>query len=361
MGGKMGAVRRLGDTRTALLHLDRLRDIARILNKSKEGFFKLSAKKDEMLGRIQEALDLEDEFSVAVIEELEQLLHEGHKRIQVYRIDFAMPATAQFVEDTFDRFPVEKSNHLIVEYPNELTLIKVSSGNDNFGDWMRFDYGTTASTEDGYISILVTVDVYYELNYMILRTSPLSEVYEYMEVFDKANANKISDLKLFSRAAEMTLVTLSAQTRAGFHIYDEFRGRIFELIKRYAFTPKPIQYILDSTTDQQKQIAEDLGKLTTLRLPDERIRKIESDIKLQLEKHISINWDKKEDFIAGRNAYPFKLKIKDQELSRVTEQANKDTPLQMKEAFFNNKRSLFELRKSVIHSNSFKLFSYWLH
>ena len=39
----MGAVRRLGDTRTALLHLDRLRDIARILNKSKEGFFKLSA------------------------------------------------------------------------------------------------------------------------------------------------------------------------------------------------------------------------------------------------------------------------------------------------------------------------------
>lgn len=63
------------------------------------------------------------------------------------------------------------------------------------------------------------------------------------------------------------------------------------------------------------------------------------DLKILVEKHISINYEDTSIFTQGKPAYPVRISIRDAELSTVNERSSEIDPIQTKAVFFDNKRS----------------------
>ena len=68
--------------------------------------------------------------------------------------------------------------------------------------------------------------------------------------------------------------------------------------------------------------------------------KAKEDMKIFIEKYISINIKDKDIFINDREAYPYKLIATDSEMTKVEETTTSYEPLQCKEKFFDNKKSI---------------------
>lgn len=122
------------------------------------------------------------------------------------------------------------------------------------------------------------------------------------------------------------------------YIYD-VKKAIYKILEKYTFTPETIKNKIDSMDgyidDFINKTLEMLEVNNTL-----NFNKAKEDIKIFIEKYISINVENKDIFINDREAYPYKLIATDSEFTRVEETTTSFEPLQCKEKFFDNKKSI---------------------
>lgn len=119
-----------------------------------------------------------------------------------------------------------------------------------------------------------------------------------------------------------------------------FKHALYKTLCDFTFTPDEIKEQIDDyelVIDQF--IIQTFKDLDIDPLKDRNYEKAQSDIRIFIEKYISINYPDRSIFTKDREAYPIRLASTDSEQTRVDEASGNSEPLQCKEKFFDNKKS----------------------
>ena len=120
---------------------------------------------------------------------------------------------------------------------------------------------------------------------------------------------------------------------------ESVKKSIYNILEKYTFTPEIIENKIKSMDSYINSFIN--NTLDMLQINDPiNFEKAKEDMKIFIEKYISINTVNKDIFINDREAYPYKLIATDSEMTKVEETTTSYEPLQCKEKFFDNKKSI---------------------
>lgn len=117
------------------------------------------------------------------------------------------------------------------------------------------------------------------------------------------------------------------------------KNKLYHLLKEYTFTPEEIKVKINSVNGKINSFIEDLFEDIDVPLIN-NFQNAKEDLSIFAEKYISINYEDQNIFTRDREAYPIKLSSTDSEFTKVEETSADKEPLQHKEKFFDNKKSI---------------------
>ena len=128
---------------------------------------------------------------------------------------------------------------------------------------------------------------------------------------------------------------------------------LYRIFDKYSFTPekveRDIEVVKDASDKYCKEIFEKLG------LSIINIQKAKMDLKIFVEKYVSINGDNENIFKEDRDAYLVKMTSDDvQDMTKIDTASSWSQPLQCTEAFFDSKKSIVHNKKCKKISLCFK-------
>lgn len=119
---------------------------------------------------------------------------------------------------------------------------------------------------------------------------------------------------------------------------------LYRLYQEYSFTPKEVEEKVEQMIGINRsyvdKIFEDIG------LDPRNKERALLDMRIIVEKYISINGDNEDLFKEDRNAYLIKVSTDDEiELTKIDTTSDRTVPLQCTEAFFDSKKSVVKSKK----------------
>lgn len=141
-----------------------------------------------------------------------------------------------------------------------------------------------------------------------------------------------------------------------------FKGVIHSIVDECTKTPEEINDKIDTEEDNiDKFVKEFFSRHDINPFLDENYVNAIDDIKVFIEKYLSINYEDQSIFTQDRYAYPTKISATDSDFSSIDESSSDNKPLQCTSIFFDNKK-LIQREKNVIllylflkESNSYTL------
>ena len=185
----------------------------------------------------------------------------------------------------------------------------------------------------------IFVDIDLDSNIIIGRAKSKSNIFRVNSKDENEIGNKTTTDQLIRECIVFVEEKIGAkEINKEKYIYD-VKKSIYKILEKYTFTPEIIKEKIDSLDDYiDKFINNTLEKLEVNKALN--FDKAKEDIKIFVEKYISINVEDKDIFINDREAYPYKLVATDSEFTKVEETTTSFEPLQCKEKFFDNKKSI---------------------
>jgi hypothetical protein len=187
----------------------------------------------------------------------------------------------------------------------------------------------------------IFIDVDLENGYIIGRGKSKARLFKVSS--DKTNliyeTNRINVDILVKEAIESIKNSLSI-------VFDDknksesfFKKTLYTTFSELTFTPEVIQKQIDSRNNDIDDFINDIFPKIKVNI-DKNFDKAKSDLETFIEKYISINYHDRDVFTEDRIAYPFKLISVDSEFTKIEETTSNKEPLQCKERFFDNKKSI---------------------
>ncbi len=185
----------------------------------------------------------------------------------------------------------------------------------------------------------IFVDINLDSNIIIGRAKSKSNIFRVNSKDENEIGNKTTTDQLIKECISFVEEKIGAkEINKEKYIYD-IKKSIYKILEKYTFTPEIIKEKIDSMDDYIDEfINNTLEKLEVNQALN--FNKAKEDIKIFIEKYISINVEDKDIFINDREAYPYKLIATDSEFTKVEETTTSFEPLQCKEKFFDNKKSI---------------------
>lgn len=206
-------------------------------------------------------------------------------------------------------------------------------------------YGDTG--EIGNLTVFpIFVEVYIDKGFIISRAKAKSTIYEY----DEDNKMLFSNYKINTMTDAITIID-EIVCILGFEveknknvIQNRISKMLYKLYQKYSFAPVWVQEKVDSMDGINKTYVDTLFK--NLKLDVRNKERAILDLKILVEKYISINGNNEELFKKDRNAYLIKVSADDEiELTKIDATSEKTKPLQCTEAFFDSKKSVMKSKK----------------
>lgn len=151
--------------------------------------------------------------------------------------------------------------------------------------------------------------------------------------------NRTSVEKIVIKAIEYIRTTLSLSYEAKERSYANIKRNLYDMLMEFSFTPEEIENSINDCDEKLNNFISDVFKDLNIN-PYRNFDKAKHDLRIFLEKYISINHPDQAIFMDDREAYPIKLIATDSELTKVEATTSNKEPLQCKEKFFDNKKSL---------------------
>lgn len=235
----------------------------------------------------------------------------------------------------------------------ERRLCKYSIVRNESGDVTKIDfvfstlmlYGTLG--EEGNDTVFpVFVEVYLDDGFVVSRAKAKSTVYKYdannKMLFSEYRENTME----YARIIMDEIIDLfQFQTEQDSKkVKTKNSQMLYNLYQEYSFTPSDVEEKVNMMEGINKayvdKIFEELG------LSIRNKEKALLDIKIFVEKFISINGNNEELFKKDRGAYLIKVGADDEiELTKIDTTSDKTVPLQCTEAFFDSKKSIIKSKK----------------
>ncbi len=321
-----------------------------------ENNLKFKNTRPECVQVIKEYADSSEENEKKAVEWLEKVAKEGTKDIcykEIYHI-----SEDYFIEETLEEkleelFP-ECAFDNVTTYQNtyEKEVINYKIFTDDNGVYKISFYfssyvltGISGQTEPGTDTIYpVYVDVYLREGFIFGIGKAKSTIYRY-ENEDKilSATNHIDTQKYIIESVDYIIQKLDMSADDS---PERTRSRnekiLFNLYNRFSFTPPEVVEKVDMVNEELKNFVDAIFATFSLDYRNKEIAM--ADIKIFLEKMISINGDNTEIFKQGRDAYLIKVGANDElQMTAIdTKSTNKKIPLQCTEAFFDSKKSVMK-------------------
>lgn len=185
----------------------------------------------------------------------------------------------------------------------------------------------------------VFVDINLKNRILVGRAKSKANLYFVNELDKKIKGKATSTEKVIIQIIEKIIKHLKLELESDKMYEEKIKENIYTILEKYTFTPQVIQEKIEKLEDFTNDFKEQLIK--ELEIPKVSNQdKIKEDLKILIEKYISINIENKRIFTQDREAYPYKLISTDSEFTRVEETSREEEPLQCKEKFFDNKKSV---------------------
>lgn len=186
----------------------------------------------------------------------------------------------------------------------------------------------------------VFIDIFVDKGYIVGRAKPKSMMFEFMpNGFDLEMAKRIATQAEIFRAMDSALKYLGLETAPAREVRDIFRSKLYEILKKYTYTPHEIKKSIDDKIMDIERVAEEI-RCDICEIGDSYANDIKSDLFNMAEKYFSISFPDKQIFIKDREAYPLIIEATDEEESHVEQTAGLEEPLQSKAIFFDNKKMM---------------------
>ncbi len=264
------------------------------------------------------------------------------------------------IKGKYPRCPMKS----ILEYQNtkyrELIEYKILLNDDGEVSKIEFTFSKLMLYGDvgkqGDVTVFPTfVDVYLASGIIVSRAKAKSTVYKY----DEANTMLFPEYRVNTMDYAVELID-EIVSIFGFEIEKNKKvvkkqnsEMLYRLYQEYSFTPGDIEEKVEHMADINRayinRIFEDLH------LDPRNKEKALLDIRIIVEKYISINGNNEDLFKKDRKAYLIKVSADDEtELTKIDTTSDKTVPLQCTEAFFDSKKSVVKSKKCNKLSLTFK-------
>lgn len=293
-----------------------------------------------------------------VLNWLDITLKEGVKKLLIQKVSGIRPYLNKSYEEweviIKEKFNINSNEHLLrVRHKNVMTLYGYKI--DKVGDRVEkisFNYAILLKElkdkEQAYSTVIypIFIDLYVEGKYIVARSKSKSSLNKIMlEDGNEVLVNITTD-KLLKEAINITLSTLQLEEEPiinGFHI---FKSKIHTLIDECTKTPPEIEKKLnDEETIREKFVLDFFVRQGINPILDENYKHAIDDLKIFMEKYLSITCEDKEIFTKDRYAYPIQIAATDEDCSSVEESSLEDIPLQCTPIFFDNKKVIQKQQK----------------
>lgn len=289
---------------------------------------------------------------------INRIVKEGSKEICYHKltnipVPLLNPASAKTIlETTFSECPMQDILHYqntdspklirydIIQKNNETQRICLTYSNkflkrkdndNNLGDTTIYP---------------VFIEIYISEGFIISRAKAKSTLYKYTP----ENAFLIRDNKIDTMDHACSIMdsvihalNLSIETSPQKEAC-AVANMLFKVYNHFSFTPNDITDKINSQNNIITSFTDSLFK--NLNLDARNKSKALSDIRIVVEKYISINGDNEDIFKKDRDAYLIKITSDDEmALTKTDTSSNKTVPLQCTEAFFDSKKSVLSSKK----------------
>ena len=144
----------------------------------------------------------------------------------------------------------------------------------------------------------------------------------------------------------ITSKILFLQIMCGANTMDSFKRKVHRMIDECTKTPKEISDKINSEEINIEKFVKNFFEEHGISFVErDNFKNATEDIKIFMEKYLSISQSNKNIFTENRYAYPIRIGATDSELSSVDEVSSDQTPLQCTSIFFDNKKILNKERK----------------
>lgn len=243
----------------------------------------------------------------------------------------------------------------VLEYRNTkdrtLTEYKIFTNNEGEVEKIDFTFSKLMLCGDvgklGDVTVFpIFIEVYLNEGMIISRAKAKSTIYQYDEnnrmLFPKY---RVQTMDYAVSAIDEIIGIFDFETEKNKKIVKKQNSEmLYRLYQEYSFTPKDVDEKVEQMTKINRsyvdKIFEDLG------LDPRNKERALLDMRILVEKYISINGNNEDLFKKGRDAYLIKVSADDEiELTKIDTTSDKTVPLQCTEAFFDSKKSVIKSKK----------------
>ncbi len=242
----------------------------------------------------------------------------------------------------------------ILEYKNtkerkliEYSIIKDTSGNVtriNFTFSKLMLYGKVGNFGEETV-FPVFIELYLNHGMIISRAKAKSTIYNYSRDDEfLISEERIQTMDYAVSVIDEVIGVLGLNAEKDKKIVENRNSKmLYELYQKYSFTPKDVDKKVENMVKYNRDYVDEVFKRLNLDIKNKP--RALMDIKIFVEKYISINGDN-EDLFKDREAYLIKVATDDEiELTKIDTASYHAVPLQCTEAFFDSKKSIVKSKK----------------
>ncbi|MHB9943256.1 hypothetical protein CF065_16955 [Clostridium sporogenes] len=202
----------------------------------------------------------------------------------------------------------------------------------------------------------IFVDIYLKKGYMIGRGKSKSSLFKFEEAEDEEPiCYSVNYEKLIKEAFEIIYYKLNIRNESIPSNIHTFKSAIHLMVDECTKTPKEIVKKLNEEEIYRKTFIEDFFRRQSINhLTNENYLEALEDLKIFMEKYISINSEDEKIFTTDRYAYPIQISATDSDFSSLEESSLETIPLQCTPIFFDNKKLIQKEKKCDNVSFMFK-------
>ncbi|EOU1842360.1 hypothetical protein IZT14_002694 [Clostridium perfringens] len=324
--------------------------------------------KGDFLNSLETYYNKNEETRKEVADFIDSCLKEGIKRVMICELSGynELKDIKNIEEYLMDIFSLSNNNNIILhEHKEDINLCGFDLiKNGEFIKKIDFKFSVLLKERKSRNSpfntivypIFVTLDV--EKGYFIGRAKSKSGLFRRIHIMDGVyhideNGNDLTvgdstdcEKLMIECFNIITSKILFLQIMCGANTMDSFKRKVHRMIDECTKTPKEISDKINSEEINIEEFVKNFFEEHGISFVErDNFKNATEDIKIFMEKYLSISQSNKNIFTENRYAYPIRIGATDSELSSVDEVSSDQTPLQCTSIFFDNKKILNKERK----------------
>lgn len=322
---------------------------------------KLSTTGDKMklFNNILEYANSSEENEQIVLEWIDLTLKEGIKKIIISKILYSSEVMNKNVQEweeiISNKFKIDEPKHIISGLHSTNIKLQTYQLEENNGVVEKASLVFTILLKEEKnkgvtptIIYPIFIDIDIKNKYIIGRAKSKSSISKF-EIYESGNeeiTNSTNYEKLIYEAFEIVKFKFQLEEESKDRREHYFKCIIHSIVDECTKTPKEIVDKIDTENDNIEDFVKKFFKRHEINpLADDNYINAIDDMKVFVEKYLSITHEDQSIFTKDRYGYPVKIAATDSDFSSIDETSSDDKPLQCTAIFFDNKKLIQKEKK----------------